>query len=83
LDRSDLPTIVVGDFNLLPQTKSVKMMETKLVNLIKKYKIKSTRPGDDVIMDYIFVNDKIKVKNFQVINNKISDHFPLLLDFNV
>lgn len=35
------------------------------------------------IVDYVFVNDQIKVKDFKVIQTNISDHFPLLLEFEL
>ena len=57
-------------------------------NLIARFNIKSTRPEFDdgldkgnMVCDYIFVNDKVKVNNFYVINSNISDHLPLILDF--
>ena len=88
--RNDIPAIVVGDFNLLPNTDSIKMLNNKLTNLIDKYNIKSTRPNFDdgldkgnMVCDYIFVNDKVIVKNLMVIESNISDHLPLLLDFDI
>ena len=36
---------------------------------------------DNSVCDYIFVNDK--VKDLKVINIDISDHLPLLLDFDI
>ena len=88
--RRSIPTIIAGDFNLLPNTKSIGLLNKKFKNLINEYKIKSTRPDfeDELekgsnIVDYIFVNNKIKVNNFEVINTNISDHLPLVLDFDV
>lgn len=88
--RNDIPVIVVGDFNLLPNTNSIKLLNDKLINLIDKYNIKSTRPNfsdeldkGNIVCDYIFVNNKIIVKNLEVINSKISDHLPLILDFEI
>lgn len=88
--RKDIPVIVVGDFNLLPNTESIKILNNELINLIEKYNIKSTRPNFDdgldsgnIVCDYIFVNDKVKVNDFKVINTDISDHLPLLLDFDI
>ena len=87
--RYDIPSIVVGDFNLLPNTKSIEMMSKRMINLIEKYNIESTRPKFDdgldegnLVCDYIFVNNKVKVKNFRVIDTNISDHLPLILDFD-
>ncbi len=88
--RNDIPAIVVGDFNLLPNTDSIKMLNNKLTNLIDKYNIKSTRPNFDdgldkgnMVCDYIFVNDKVIVKNLMVFESNISDYLPLLLDFDI
>ena len=37
----------------------------------------------DSVDDYIFVNDKIKVNDFKVIKTDVSDHYPLILDFDI
>ena len=65
------------------------MMSKRMINLIEKYNIESTRPKFDdgldkgnLVCDYIFVNNKVKVKNFRVIDTNISDHLPLILDFD-
>lgn len=88
--RYDIPSIVVGDFNLLPETQEIKALSSKMTNLIEKYNIKSTRPNfddgidkGDIVCDYIFVNDKVKVKDFCVLKSNASDHYPLVLDFEI
>lgn len=90
--RKKIPTIIAGDFNLLPNTKSIKIIDEKFRNLIKEYNIASTVPDFDhdteptkgkFVMDYIFVDDKIKVNNFGVIDTNISDHLPLNLNFEI
>lgn len=88
--RYDIPCIVVGDFNLLPETQEIKSLSSKMDNLIARFNIKSTRPEFDdgldkgnMVCDYIFVNDKVKVNNFSVINSNVSDHLPLILDFDI
>ena len=66
------------------------MLNEEFKNLINEYKIISTRPnfndgrdyGNNVV-DYIFVNDKIKVNDFKVIKTDISDHYPLMLNFEI
>lgn len=88
--RKNIATIIVGDFNLLPETKGIKLISKEFRNLVSEFGIKSTRPkfndgtdkGENVI-DYIFVNDKIRVKDFRVIDTNISDHLPLILDFDI
>lgn len=88
--RNDIPVIIVGDFNLLPNTESIKILDNKLINLIAKYNIESTRPKFDdgldtgnMVCDYVFVNDKVVVNDLKVIESNISDHLPLLLDFEI
>ncbi len=87
---SNMPCIVVGDFNLNPNSESIKLLNKKLKNLCVEYDIKTTRPEFDdsldkgnSVVDYIFVNDKIKINDFRVLNKKISDHLPLILDFKI
>ena len=88
VQRKTHPTIIVGDFNLSPNTESIKIMNQNFTSLIDKYNIKSTRPhpkdkiekGESVI-DYIFVTKDIIVRDFKVIETSISDHYPLYLEF--
>lgn len=88
--EQDLPTIIVGDFNLHPETESINLINEKFINLINEYDIKTTRPTirkgvytGDSVDDYIFVNNKIRVNDFKVVGNDVSDHYPLILDFEI
>jgi endonuclease/exonuclease/phosphatase family metal-dependent hydrolase len=92
--------IIGGDFNLYPDTRSVKMFEEAgYKNLIRDFNIKNTRNrlsweqaekhlngsgeyfGKQYFADYCFVSPEVKVKNFKVPNIEVSDHLPLILDF--
>ena len=81
------PKILVGDFNLLPDTESIKMLEQDFTNLITKYNIPTTRTelykGDDKHADYVFVSPEILVEGFQALPEVVSDHTPLALGFDV
>lgn len=84
----DCPKILVGDFNLLPDTESINMIENAgMRNLVKEYDIKSTRTelyGKPLqFADYIFVSKDIEVKDFKVLPDVVSDHSPLFLEFEV
>lgn len=88
--RKKIPTIITGDFNLFPDTPSIAILNKEFKHLINEFNIKSTRPDfkDNVdsgtnVVDYIFVSQGIKVNNFEVVNTDISDHLPLILDFEV
>ncbi len=87
LSKTGAKRVLVGDFNLSPDTKSIKMLEDSgMVNLIKEYNIKTTRSKlydrKEKFADYIFVSEKIKVKDFKVLDDVVSDHLPLYLDFS-
>ncbi len=82
-----VPKIMVGDFNLLPETQSIKILEGHFTNLITKYNIPTTRTelykGDDKHADYAFVSDEILVEGFEALPDVVSDHVPLALQFDV
>lgn len=78
--------ILCGDFNLRPDTKSIKMFEDfGLINLVKENNITSTRTSfykkEEKFADYIFVSKGIKVNEFKVLSEEVSDHSALLIDF--
>ncbi len=78
--------ILCGDFNLLPDTESIKLFESQgLTNLVKEYGVTSTRTSfytkPERYADYIFTTKGIKIKDFRVLSDEVSDHAPLLLDF--
>lgn len=81
--------ILCGDFNLEPNTKSIALLENHMRNLIREYKIQKTRSSyyndmekyKDYVSDYIFVSRDVGVENFRVLENEVSDHLPLSLEF--
>lgn len=80
------PHILCGDFNLLPDTQSMRIIENSgLRNLIKEYKITSTRTSfytkAEKFADYTLVSKEIIVKDFKVLPDEVSDHSPLYLEF--
>jgi endonuclease/exonuclease/phosphatase family metal-dependent hydrolase len=88
--RKDMPTIICGDFNLTPDSASIQYLDKYFRNLTTEFSIRATRPdfkdaidtGNEIV-DYIFVDKRINVNDFSVIETDISDHFPLVLDFDV
>lgn len=85
------PIILCGDFNLMPETRSIVLLEEKMRNLIKDFKIPSTRskmnlkkyPGKpQYFADYMFVTPDVRVGDFKAVNVEISDHLPLHLEFS-
>lgn len=81
------PKILVGDLNLDANTESIKLLETYFINLVKKEGIETTRTelytGSDRHADYVFVSENVFVNKFEVMPDVVSDHSPLLLDFDI
>ena len=80
------PSVLCGDFNLLPQNKSLKNMEDfGMKNLIKEFNITSTRSSHYKkpikFADYTLVSSGITVNDFKVLPDEISDHLAMYLDF--
>jgi exonuclease III len=85
--------ILCGDFNLMPETESVKVIENSgFRNLIREFNVKGTRgslnpyvgtPKEQRFADYTFVSSGLKVKSFSVPDAKVSDHCPMILEFEV
>ncbi|MBI2334808.1 endonuclease/exonuclease/phosphatase family protein [Candidatus Daviesbacteria bacterium] len=86
LDKQQGSKILCGDFNLSMNTKSLKILEEDLINLIKNYHIPGTRSkhfhGHEKFADYTFVSPDINIINFQVPDAVVSDHLPMILEFS-
>lgn len=86
------PVIIGGDFNLFPDTQSIRMFtDNGYRDLIQEFNIATTRnhlvwdryPVKMAYSDYVFLNDKVTLKSFTVTDNEVSDHLPLLLEIEV
>ncbi len=80
------PFVFCGDFNLLPDTESLRMLEAAgLRNLVAEFGVTSTRTRlyarPEQFADYVFVSDGVDVRDFRVLPDEVSDHAPLLLEF--
>lgn len=86
VNQHALPSVILGDFNLLPTTMSVQKLEDAgLRNMIKECGITSTRTSyytkPEKFADYAFASDGVEVKEFKVLDDEVSDHSPLFLEF--
>ena len=78
--------VLCGDFNLSPESESVKHLDILLSNLPVDYSLKTTRSRltyKNEVCDYIFVNKHVDVKGFSMDETIISDHNALILDFDL
>lgn len=78
------PKILIGDFNLLPETESLAILKEGMRDLISEFKITTTRSSlyDKQwipFADYAIISPEIDVESFEVPNVLASDHLPLIL----
>lgn len=86
LDKASGAKVLCGDFNLLPDTESLRILEKNMRNLLKEYGITSTRSHyytkPEKFADYILVSPDVNVNDFKVLPDVVSDHMALMLDFS-
>ncbi len=87
LNVDNVSKVLVGDFNLSPDTNAIETLESIMQNPLKKsgfnttrsnlYNKKETLP----FADYAFVSPSLAIKHFEVLQDEVSDHLPLMLEF--
>lgn len=87
INSFDHSVILVGDFNLLPETGSLAIISEGMRNLIKDHGVVSTRSKlytkhekPVLFADYIFTTPDLEVKDFKVLQDVVSDHLPLCIE---
>lgn len=87
------PFVLTGDFNLDPEQPLINKLSNLATNLTKLYRITNTLnpqnhrvkelfpPG--IACDYIFTSPKIKVEDFSVVEEDLSDHLGLTAEIEI
>lgn len=86
IGRLEGPVIMCGDFNLAPTSRSIAIINEQLANLSSANKLERTYNQFsvvDTVCDYIFVNDAVKVRDFRMSDELVSDHKALILEFDL
>jgi len=88
LVRYSDPKVLIGDFNLLPDTQSLGIIKEGMRDLITEFGIKSTRSDlytkqHIPFADYALLSPEIKVVSFEVPRVNASDHLPLILEIEI
>ncbi len=99
LNKSNLPIILTGDFNLTPEQPPIAFLTSELkdsrsISKEKPYGPSGTFNNFDFNsplkdrFDYIFVNDKIEVKQYGVLSDSKdhrypSDHLPVFVNLEL
>lgn len=86
VDTLNTPKILCGDFNLRPDTESIRILENGMNNLVNQFNVTSTRTNlyqkTEKFADYIFTSPDINIHKFEVLQDEVSDHTPLFLEFD-
>jgi len=79
------PSILTGDFNLIPESGSIKQINKVMTNLTLEHGLKTTRTPlttKTEACDFIFVSKEVKVRRFGALEKQASDHMALVLEFD-
>jgi len=83
----DMPIVIAGDMNLNPGTPGMRLFDGLAEDLAATYNIRSTLSELGIVQgvacDHILVNGLIHVSDFRVLDDLVSDHKALLLEFEV
>jgi endonuclease/exonuclease/phosphatase family metal-dependent hydrolase len=85
IDQIDGNIILTGDFNLAPHSKSLEIINQRLINQSIKAKLKTTRnqlTHKTEVCDYIFTSNDVQISSFKAADDLISDHKALLMEFS-
>ncbi len=83
------PLIITGDFNAVAEDRAVKMLREKYLDLLDCGNIKQSgtlrlKNGKiDSRIDYILTTPEFKYAKFQIVDNYISDHLPVIGEFSL
>jgi endonuclease/exonuclease/phosphatase family metal-dependent hydrolase len=77
------PWIITGDFNLTTDSEAFKLLKSEMKELVTENNFKTTLRDKDLVIDYIFVSKDINVKEFRLLDTKVSDHYPLVIEFDL
>ena len=82
LDSTDMPVILMGDFNNTPDAEEFKPLYERLTDTDRTGDY--TYPSDKPIkkIDYIFYRG-LECTRLETINKVVSDHLPIIAEFNV
>jgi exonuclease III len=83
-----VPQILCGDLNLGPRNASLKTLTNGRRNLIEEYSVGTTRPHHTVesgtgFCDYAIITNHVKLADFKVLPDVVSDHLALQIEVSL
>jgi endonuclease/exonuclease/phosphatase family metal-dependent hydrolase len=86
-DSCQVPYIVTGDFNDTPISYTIKTISKGLNNSFREkgsgFGVTYNGAFPNFQIDYLFTSPEFSVKNYLIINKKMSDHFPVRSDLEL
>jgi endonuclease/exonuclease/phosphatase family metal-dependent hydrolase len=86
-DSCTIPYIITGDFNDTPISYTVKTISKGLNNSFREkgsgFGVTYNGAFPNFQIDYIFTSPEFSVKNYLIIDKKLSDHFPVRSDLEL
>jgi len=86
-DSCTIPHIVAGDFNDTPISYTVKTISSGMNNSFREkgsgFGVTYNGAFPNFQIDYIFTSPEFSVKNYLIIDKKLSDHFPVRTDLEL
>ncbi len=87
IKESPRPLVLAGDLNVVAESPSMKPIHALLRDLTAEFNYQSTMTQfaklPDVAPDHICVSDRVDVKKFEVLDDIVSDHKALVLEFDI
>lgn len=87
MEKLDYPVIVAGDFNDTPISYAVNTVGKGMKNTFRErgsgFAITYNGDFPNFQIDYILVSPQFEVKNYIIIDKKLSDHFPIRADLEL
>jgi endonuclease/exonuclease/phosphatase family metal-dependent hydrolase len=78
------PLVLCGDLNVQPTSPVMRVFDGWLDDVITKSGAISTLTGinvaRDIVCDHILINDKVNVRHFNVSDEIVSDHCPVVIE---
>lgn len=81
--KTEIPTIIMGDFNLRENAEDLKYFQDELAPLGIKMVENDKATFGNKILDYIFVSDSFNVDKINVVKTDLSDHNALIVDLSL